>query len=223
MLLALVLTLSPSAAQAQLRVREKPRAGSVEVSGSATFSGGYNAGTSAANETRNPSTGSDPLSLFHAESSLGRAPGADVRLGVYVTPRISVEGGLQFSRSVLRARLTGDFESAPEITAEHNVTQYVVDGSGLYHFGRFGGGRGVGFVLGGAGYVRELFEGNASVQTGSEFHGGGGIKYWLGGGKHRIGVRAEGRASSRDASTSLGGAPKRRLIPSASGGIVFLF
>ena len=49
----------------------------------------------------------------------------------------------------------------PTSTIEENLSQYLFDGSALWHFGS---GRAVPFVFGGAGYMRELHDADALVE-----------------------------------------------------------
>ena len=111
-----------------------------------------------------------------------------------------------------------DVINAPDTTVSASFTQYVIDGSLLYHFGT---GRLTPFISGGAGYLRQLIQDNSIVETGNEIHGGGGVKYWLGAGR-RFGVRAEMRLSSLSGGVSLDGT-KRRSVPTFSGGVAYLF
>lgn len=208
----------PSVAHAQYVGRQVPHTGTFEISGGGLWSGGYSFETVLANETRNPPTGNDPLTLFQGEPRFDGGAGAEAHLGVYLGRHVSIEGGLQFSRPSLVVRTSGDFEDAPDTTSSTPVTQYVIDGSLLYHFGA---GRLTPFASVGAGYVRQLLEDNSIVETGDEIHGGGGVKYWLGGG-HRFGLRAEARASSRGG-VSLDGSTKRRFVPTVSAGLAYLF
>jgi Outer membrane protein beta-barrel domain len=209
----------PSFAHAQYLGRELPHTGTFEVSGGGLWTGGYSFETVSANETRNPTTGSGPLTLFQGEPRLDGGGGAEAHLGVYLGRQVSVEGGFQFSRRSLLVRTSNDFESAPDTTASASVTQYVIDGSLLYHFGS---GRLIPFVSGGAGYLRQLIQDGSTVETGNEIHGGGGVKYWLGAGR-RFGVRAEVRLSSLSGGLSLDGTTKRRFVPTFSGGVAYLF
>jgi hypothetical protein len=120
-------------------------------------------------------------------------------------------------------RLSGDAESAEEIVATQTLSHYVFDGSVLLHFNEaaFGGGRGVPFVSVGGGQVRELHEGRELVETGRAVHGTAGVKYWLGAGRRRAGLRAEigvvSRTGAADSDDS------RRVLPMALGGLIFLF
>ena len=102
--------------------------------------------------------------------------------------------------------------------AEGTVTSYLMGGSLLYHFGD---GRIVPFVSGGGGYLRQLNENNADLLTGTEIHAGGGVKYWIGTGAHRLGLRLEAQASARSKGVAF--EQKRRLLPTVVGGISFLF
>jgi hypothetical protein len=197
--------------------RSGPAAGRVEVSGGATWTGGYDAGSSAALETRNTATGTGPLTLFNTDANVLSSPGVEGRVGVFLGSRVAVEGLFQYTRPVLRARLTDDFEGAATISADDAAASYLFAGSLLYHFGA---GRFVPFVAGGGGYLRQLHEGAAVAVTGPEVHGGGGFKYWMGAAR-RFGVRVDAQVSSR--SKSIGFEEKRRIVPSVVGGISYLF
>ncbi|HYT67457.1 MAG TPA: hypothetical protein VEL51_13605 [Vicinamibacterales bacterium] len=194
-----------------------PRVGSFEISGGVLSSGGYDAGSRSALESPNStSTSAPPLTLFTTTSRVARATGAEVRLGIFVSPRISVEGTFQFTRPVLQTAVADDFENAAAVTAEDTLSSYVAGGSLLYHFGS---GRFVPFVSGGGAYLRQLHEDKAELLTGSEIHAGGGVKYWLG--ARRVGLRLDAQASSR--SKSIAFEQKRRVVRVLSAGLVYLF
>jgi hypothetical protein len=200
-----------------------PHGGSVEIVGAFVTSGGYDAGTSQALETSNPSVKSTPLTLFSGEGRLRSAAGVEARLGVYLSPQFSVEGGLQFTKPTLRISLSNDFEQAPDTDAEEQITQYVIDGTLLYHFARFSDGHASLFLAGGGGYLRQLDDGNERLTTGSQFHGGGGMHYWFGSGNQRLGLRVEGRLAVRNGSVSLETADNHHLVPTLSVGLGYLF
>jgi hypothetical protein len=209
----------PSIAQAQFATRAVPHAGTFEISGGALWVGGDDFDTAFANETRNPTTGTGPLTLFQGEPRLDSGVGAEAHLAFYLSSRLSVEGGLQFCRPSLLVRTSGDFEEAIDTDARSTFSQYLIDGSLVYHFG---GGRLTPFVSGGAGYLRQVLEEGSTVETGSEFHGGGGVKYWMGSAR-RFGLRAEARLSSQGGGISLDGSTKRRFVPTVSAGLAYLF
>jgi hypothetical protein len=140
-----------------------------------------------------------------------------------VTRAIAIEGGVRYSKPRLRTRLTSDFEEAEPTTAEETLSQYQFDGSLVVHLTNltFAAGRAIPFVLGGAGHVRDLHERGELVETGTEFHGGGGLKWWFGSGSRRLGLRIEARVTSREGGFDLG--EERRTSPSAGVSLAYLF
>ncbi len=202
---------------------DAPHAGAIEIVGAALWTGGYDAGSSPADLTRNPSTGTEPLQLFQTSSRVTGTPGGELRLGVYVSPVFSVEGGIAYRRPNLETKASGDFESAPDATLAVSVAEYLLDASAVYQVATIAGGRGGPFVSGGAGYLRQLYDGNLNVQTGPEFHGGGGLRYWFSDGHTRVGLRVEARASVRTNSIDPEQEKKRRVLPVVSGGVTIVF
>lgn len=200
-----------------------PRRGSWELSGGALWAGGYDLGREDALLTRNPPTGSTPFHWFSSRTRLEPRAGAQARVAVYVTRALALEGGVQYSRPQLSIRLSDDAEGADPATATSPLTRYVVDGSAVFHLLRFSfaNGRGVPFVSGGAGYVRELHRDNELLETGTEIHGGGGVKIWFGGGNRRIGLRAEAGMTSRSGGFDF--RDGRRTLPTAGASMLFLF
>ena len=222
--LSAILTLPLIAAlSSPVAAQDIPHGGSIEIVGAFVASGGYDAGTSQALQTSNPSVKSTPLTLFSGEGRLRPAAGVEARLGVYLSPQFSVEGGLQFTKPTLRISLSNDFEQAPDTDAEEQITQYVFDGTFLYHFARFSDGHASLFLAGGGGYLRQLDDGNERLTTGSQFHGGGGMHYWFGSGNQRLGLRVEGRLAVRNHSVDLETADNHHLVPTFSVGLGYLF
>jgi hypothetical protein len=213
---ALAAVPAPAAAQSYSG-KTSPHAGSVEIGGGVVWIGGYDAGTRDAIESPNSSTGGAPLTLFSSSSRVASVGGVDAHLGVYLSPHISGEGLFQFSRPNLRTSLKSDFENAAPVEAVGVISTYLLGGSVLYHFGA---GRVVPFVSGGGGYLRQLDEDNTDVVSGTELHGGGGVKIWFGTGGG-LGVRFDAQVSSR--SKSAGFEQTRRLLPQVGGGIVYVF
>jgi hypothetical protein len=214
--LVLLLLALPAAAAAQPYVgRSAPHRGSFELSGGVVWTGGYDAGSAVAKET---TAGTAPLTLFVLDGNVKSGPGVAIQVGVYLGQRVSAEAVFHYARPILQAHLTSDFESAADVDAESTVTSYLMGGSLLYHFGD---GRIVPFVSGGGGYLRQLNENNADLLTGTEIHAGGGLKYWMGTGSHRLGLRLEAQASARSKSVAF--EQKRRIVPSVVAGISFLF
>ena len=215
---------TPSLARAQVYIgRDIPHRGSVEASGGVTYSAGYDLGTISAEETRNTGGATGPFVLFTATSRAKGSPGVQGRLGVFLTRSASIEGGVQLARPILSTELSDDFESAPDVTATETLTRLLVNGSLVMHLTglSFAGGKGVPFVLGGGGYIRELHEKNEVVETGHEFHAGAGLHVWYGQGKHRVGLRTDVGVSWRR-----GGADAddvQRTVPTAGVSLAYVF
>lgn len=209
-------------AEAQVYVgADAPRRGSIEAAGGGMFAPGFDMGSMTAELTR--STPTDKFDLFSSDTEVSGFPGAFVRLGYYLSESVSVEGGIRYARPTLSVRLSGDAESAPDVTADETVSHYVFEGSVLWHLRdlSFGSGSAIPYLSGGAGYLRELHEGNQLVETGQEYHALAGLNVWLGSGAHRFGLRFEGGLSARkkgfDFDESL------RMQPVVFAGLSYLF
>jgi hypothetical protein len=197
-----------------------PSARTRELSGGITFSGGFGFGESAAELT--PNTGSGTSELFTADSRLRTAFGAQIKLGLYVTPTIAVEGDFRYARPVFEVRVTDDFEDAEDTTVEEKLNQFVIGGSVVFHFRNlvFADNRAIAFVSGGAAYLRELHEGDTLVEDGWEYRAGGGFKWWFGSSR-RIGFRGEGGIAIRDGGADL--EDGARVVPFAGASLAWLF
>jgi hypothetical protein len=192
------------------------------VGGGVVFVGGYDLGERAAELTRNAGTAAGPFEQFTTSSRVTGVPGLQGRLGYYLTHDLVVEGGFRFSQPVLEMRLTGDAEDAQDETAEETLSQYVFDVSAVWHLSglAFSNGRGVPFVTAGAGYLRELHEGDELVETGTAFQVGGGFKYWFGD-TRRIGMRGDVGVAIREGGIDF--EESVRVLPTAGASVVFLF
>jgi len=94
---------------------------------------------------------------------------------------VEVRGGLR--RPTLTTTITSDAEAAGTFTTTEDVAEYVVDASLLYHPSWAGlGSRGQAYLLAGGGYLRQLHDNDALVDTGSTAHVGAGTRWWLAGG-----------------------------------------
>lgn len=197
---------------------QAPASGSWEFSGGAAFVGGFDAGSRAAELTPNAGS-SGRVSLFDTESRVRPSAGLRARIGIFMTRAFAVEGGLRFTRPIYEVSVTDDFEDAEDLTVEETLDQYLFDLSAVWHFRRSGGGRAMPFVYGGAGYLRELHEGEALVEEGLELHAGGGVKWFAGSG--RWGFRADAGISIKDG--GFDPEEKRRTVPEASGSLIWVF
>lgn len=209
-------------AEAQIFIgRDAPRRGSIEISGGGAFAPGFELGSLTAELTR--STPTDKFDLFTIDSEVSGFPSAFARLGYYLSDGVSIEGGVRYARPIMSIRLSGDAESAPDETAEQTLSHYVFDGSLVWHLRNmtFASGNAIPYIAGGAGYLRELHQGNQLVETGHEYHAVAGLKYWLGSGAHRFGLRFEGGLSARK--KGFDSEDEVRTQPIVFGGLSYLF
>ena len=222
LLISLAVLSLTAAAEAQVYLgSDAPRRGSFEAAGGGMFAPGFDLGSVTAELTR--STPTEKFDLFTSDTEVSGFPGAFVRLGYYLADSVSVEGGFRYARPIISVRLSGDAESAPDLTADETASHYVFEGSARWHLRNlsFASGSAIPYLSGGAGYLRELHEGNQLVETGQEYHALAGINFWLGSGTHRFGLRFEGGLSARkkgfDPDESL------RMQPIVFGGVAYLF
>lgn len=218
-----LMLLGPAQASAQVWAGPRsPHAGSVEVSAGVVFTGAMDLGGRDAEETRNINTGSGPFALFSSASKVAATPAAVFRAGVYLSRAVAIEGGVQYGRATLSTTLSGDAEQAPDLSADDMVTRYLIEGTLVLHLQglSFASGRGVPFLAGGGGSLRELHEGNALVETGREYHAGGGVKIWLGA-RRKAGLRADVGVSARSGGIDF--TTTRRMLPAGAVSLVYRF
>lgn len=192
-LIACCVSLTSRVADAQVRV---PEPGRIEVAGGGGWFGGGALGTRDANLRAN-STTSSPYRLFATDTRFGAAPVLEARVSVALSRRLAVEGRLGYSRPELRTTISSDAEQGNAITAVEHMDQYMVDGSVVMMLGRVGFGNVAPFVAAGAGYLRQVHEGQTLIDDGHSYHVGGGIKRRLFTHDRRVvksaGVRADVR------------------------------
>ena len=131
-------------------------------------------------------TSPPPFTLFDTSSRLDGGPAAEATVTIAVTPgwAVEVRGGVR--RPTLTTTITSDAEAAGSFTATEDVAEYVVDASVLYHPSWAGlGSRARAYLLAGGGFLRQLHDDNALVETGSTAHVGAGTRLWLAGGHGR--------------------------------------
>lgn len=186
------------------------RPGSFEVSGGVHWLAPASLGESAATFT--PNASGSRYTYFRASARMGGAPALDARVTYNVARRLAVEGGALIGRPTVNITVADDAEGAAGFTAPgERIWQYVFEANVLLFppQATFGKGRGRGFVLGGAGYLRQLHAGRFSVDTGTVYSAGGGVKYYFSPGRRGFvkayGVRADVRAYYRRGGFSFGG------------------
>jgi hypothetical protein len=203
------------------------RPGSIEVDAGALWLAGIDFGSTTAEITANQTPGRE-YPLFKTASELRAAPGYEARVGVRLTRMLGVEGAFHYSRPSLETRISGDVENAPSVTASNDLSRYVFEVSGVLHLTRFPLGKGGSpFVLGGAGYLRELDDVQALVETGRLYHGGGGFKYLISDRPHGLvkglGIRADARLYFRDGGYELADADQLRRFFAGGASLLVAF
>ncbi|MBI2827816.1 MAG: hypothetical protein HYX77_00915 [Acidobacteria bacterium] len=178
-LVACVAMFLVGALPAYAQTAEPRRVGRVEVDAGGGKLGGADLGSADANlRASDPARRS--FRLFSTESRFASAPTFHVRAGFAFNRRIGVEGGLMVSRPDIRTPVSADVEDAPAITVTGRVGQYAIDAGVVVMISELRlGSRTVPFVAAGAGYLRQLHEGQTLVEQGHVYHAGGGVKHWL--------------------------------------------
>ena len=195
----------------------------VEVEAGGGILGGAALGSTDANLRANATT-AQPSRLFSTASRVSTERSLHARVGVALSRRFAVEGGLVFTRPLIRTSVRGDAEGAPPLTVDEQVDQYFVEASVLVGLtGLRLGSRTVPFLVGGAGYLRQLHEGLTVIEQGHFYHLGGGVKHWLlardRGVVRAAGLRADARVYVLMSGISFDGRPRPHA---AASGSVFL-
>ncbi len=161
--------------------------------------------------------------VFRSRSALEASAGLVARIGVRLTSWAHMESALAFNPTHLVTRISGDVEQAASVAATETVTQYLIEGGLVARLSRWKAGRSEPFVAAGAGYLRQLNEGQTFVQTGRSYYVGGGTHYVLrrggAGGIRSAGIRADVRATILQDGVALDRA--RHVIPTA-GAVIFV-
>lgn len=130
------------------------------------------------------------FTMFDATSRLDGALAAEATVTVAITAGWALEVRGAMRSPTLTTTITSDAEASGTFTATDEVAEYTVDASVLYHPGWAAiGSRVRGYLLAGGGYLRQLYDRDALVETGTTAHAGVGARWWLAGGRGR-GVEA---------------------------------
>ena len=157
---------------------EPGRGRSFEIAVGAEFLTPQGLGTGAATMTSNNQSGT-PYNYFAVTGTRAAAPAFRGRLGYNLTSMLTVEGGIVVSRGNVEGAVSADAESVSPLTVTERMTQYFVDLSVLAHLRHmaFSAGAGVPFLEAGVGYLRQVHQDNAAINTGQILHFGGGVTY----------------------------------------------
>lgn len=204
---------SPSAAQA--------RKSSWEIAPGAVWFSGIDLGSSSATLEL---PGGGEFELFTTETRIKPAFGAAATLSFYLRPRLALEAGFSYSRPGAATRVEDDAEDAPPVTAVVGLQQYLIEGNVRWYLVRVRAGWRP-FIRGGGGYLRQLDDSNAHVETGSIGHAGIGadraFRDRSRGFVRRIGVRADARVLVRSGGFDVD--DKLRIGFAAGGALFFGF
>ena len=177
------------------------RAHHLVLEGGAVWVGGYPVGdVNAQLRTNAAGSAPPPYTLFAASSDIGGAPSVTARLGFAVTPRLVLEAAGSFGRPRLGVDISRDVEAAGQRLAGERLQQYVIDGALVWQLPLRLGPRARPFLVGGAGYLRQLHEDRTLVETGQVYYAGLGARFWIRGGTGRarsVGLRADLRGNLR--------------------------
>ena len=205
--------------------REWP--GRVEVSFGAALNGGYAAGSETATLESNAVPTGGPFTLFEVQSDTRRSVAGAAGLAWRLARSIAVEASIRIDRPLIRTSVSQDPEAAAVSFGGERFSRYVFDGSLLVHLAGLtsGNGRLVPYVIGGAGYMRQLHVGRTLVESGRAYHAGGGLKLLVArrdrGLAKGLGVRIEGRVNV--VTGAIGFDDRRRIFGSIAGGAFVLF
>jgi hypothetical protein len=166
----------------------------LEVSVGAGFLTGAALGEQPANER---GASGSPYRLFDTDTNLSSSLFFALRLGVALTPRLSVEGSASIGQPELRTSISDDAEGAQPLTAVEQMDQYTFDGGIVYNLTPRRSVGLVPFVSAGAGYQRQRHEGQTLIEGGGLFYAGAGVSHWLTvrkqGAVKALGVRGDAR------------------------------
>lgn len=173
----------------------------VTINGGLGWSGGYDIGASSAQlRTNAPGAAAPPFTLFSVDSRVVPSPGGEVRLGMAITPRFSIEGGIVLANRRLAFAVSGDPESAAQQLDGETLHHYVFDAGVTWELPVLRRSRMRTFASAGAGYLRQLHQDRTLVETGQVYYAGGGARYWLRGrptSSRSLGVRGDARLNMR--------------------------
>jgi hypothetical protein len=197
-------------------------AGRLEVAAGLRWLGGTAYAEVPAVET---SRGNGQFVLFNSNTELKATAGVEARVGVRLTPVLTAEGGLSYSRPRLETRVSSDAESIPNVAVGESVAQYAVEAGLTAQLARWRVGRMMPFAAGGGGYLRQLHAGRQLVETGRTYYVGGGFRYPLTERRRGLvrssGLRADVRAAGFKNGVALD--DKVHWVPSLSASLFVTF
>jgi hypothetical protein len=215
---------------AQTSTAASATGGRFEISGGAGMIGGTDLGARTASLSGSGAPSGTPVTLFDTATKIEGGPRYEARVGWRLTPAFQVEGGLAVNRTNLTTRISNDFEQAPNAEASESFTEYAIEAGLLFHLTKltFAGGRARPFVAGGAGYLRQVHEGQTLIETGQSAYAGGGLTFTLRQAPRRafiegLGLRVDVRANIRSGGFEHSEDSGTTIAPSVTGGLFLRF
>lgn len=224
-----VLTFALSAVMAVMAMNARPASAQsgtprFSLAGGLVWMGSYPIGDGTADLLQNtPGTPPPTTPLFRAASTFESVAGIEGRVGIAITPRLTVEVGASWSRPTIGVAITDDREAASVTFDGETVSQYVIDVSLLWELPLSRTARLRPFVIGGGGYLRQLHEDRTLVETGQLYHAGGGARLFFRGaaGGRAFGLRGDVQAAFRRGGIEFEN--ERRVLPTATVLVFFGF
>ena len=160
--------------------------------------------------------------VFKSSTTFEQAACPEVKVIVGLTSAIDVEGGIAYGRTHLSTRITQDPE-ASNVTISESVSAYVLEAGVAVRLSRWRRDRSVPFVSAGAGYLRQIHDGQTLIDGGPGWYAGGGFRIPLGTdparGLKSAALRLELRATILGGGSTLDGS--LHVLPSVIGGVFF--
>lgn len=113
--------------------------------------------------------------LFRTSTDLDRSFGPLLTVGVRFARILRAEAAFGYNNARLVTRITGDTEGGADTTAHAPVRQFLMEAGLLVEAPALRTGPMVPFASGGAGYLRQLYDGRTLVETGHASYFGGGV------------------------------------------------
>jgi hypothetical protein len=211
--IALALLLMPAIVSAQTSKRR------TELGGDLRWLAGIHFEDVNANET---AFGGVTRTVFRSATSFDQVACPEVKVIVGLTRALDFEGALAYGRTHLTTRITQDPE-ASNVTIAEPISAYVLEAGVAAHLARWRGRRSAPFVSAGAGYLRQIHDGQTHIEDGPSGYVGGGLRIPLSDdtarGLKSAALRLELRATILGGGSTLDGS--RHILPSVIGGVFF--
>ena len=207
----------------RLQAQTSTQASRFEAAVGARWNGTMDLGQSAANEV---GSSGHPTPVFLTRSQLGHLTGIEGRVGTLLTRRVKVEAAVLYGFTELETHISSDTEGAAALTATERVKELVIAGEVVAYLIRLEDRRRTTpFLIGGVGYLRQLFSAQTLALTGQSYFAGGGIDVVLDRSTHTLakaaGIRLDGRMILNSGGVALN--HDRWFGPSAGASLFFRF